>query len=65
MPASMSIASQSGQQEQRQEVAPQSMDNPLCDVCPHAVVDHDAIALRFCRATKNASTVRGCVCRSS
>jgi hypothetical protein len=59
----MSIASQSGQQERRQEVVPQSMDNPLCDVCRHAVVDHDPIALRFCRATKNAATVRGCVCQ--
>jgi hypothetical protein len=64
MPASMSIASQSGQQERRPKAAPQSVDNPLCDVCRHTVVDHDAIALRFCRVTKNASTVRGCVCRS-
>ena len=65
MTASMSIASQSGQQTPQPEAAPQSIDNPLCEVCRHAVVDHDAIALRFCRATKNASAVRGCVCRSA
>jgi hypothetical protein len=63
MPASMSIASQSVQQQRQPEAAPQSIDNALCEVCRHAVVDHDAIALRFCRATKNASTVRGCVCQ--
>jgi hypothetical protein len=41
MPASMSIASQSGQQERRPKAAPQSVDNPLCDVCRHTAVDHD------------------------
>jgi hypothetical protein len=63
MPASLSIASHAGQHERRVEVAPESIDNPLCDACRHAVVDHDAIALRFCRATKSASAARGCVCR--
>ena len=34
-----------------------------CDVCPHAIGDHDATGLRFCRATRSAGTERGCVCR--
>jgi hypothetical protein len=34
-----------------------------CDVCPHPVVDHDLIGLRFCRATRSAGSERGCVCR--
>jgi hypothetical protein len=34
-----------------------------CDVCPHPVVDHDPIGLRFCRATRSAGSERGCVCR--
>ena len=36
-----------------------------CAVCPHALATHDAISLRFCRATQAAATARGCVCRSS
>ena len=24
-----------------------------CDVCPHPLVDHDPIGLRFCRATRS------------
>jgi hypothetical protein len=38
-------------------------EDPACDVCPHPVADHDAIGLRFCRATRNAGTERGCACR--
>jgi hypothetical protein len=34
-----------------------------CDVCPHPVDDHDAIGLRFCRATRSSGVDRGCVCR--
>jgi hypothetical protein len=37
---------------------------PACDVCPHAMSDHDAIGLRFCRATLNGAITRGCICRS-
>jgi hypothetical protein len=37
--------------------------DPACEVCPHPVSQHDAIGLRFCRATKNAALDRGCVCR--
>ena len=34
-----------------------------CEMCPHALSAHDAISLRFCRATEaQASTTRGCVC---
>jgi len=33
-----------------------------CDVCPHALADHDPIGLRFCRATRSAGAERGCVC---
>jgi hypothetical protein len=36
-----------------------------CAVCPHPLAAHDAISLRFCRATAaQASTTRGCVCPS-
>jgi hypothetical protein len=37
--------------------------DPACDVCPHPVTSHDAIGLRFCRATRNSAIDRGCVCR--
>jgi hypothetical protein len=43
-------------------------DDTACAHCPHAVADHDAISLRFCRATGAATAVetapRGCICRS-
>jgi hypothetical protein len=45
-----------------QVVAPPAND-PRCDVCPHAVADHDPIGLRFCRATAASALVRGCVCQ--
>ena len=36
-----------------------------CAVCPHPLSAHDAISLRFCRATESAAaTTRGCVCPS-
>ena len=63
MPASMSTASRPAQQEQGRQATPQSVDDAGCDVCRHSVADHDAIALRFCRATKIAATARSCVCR--
>jgi hypothetical protein len=59
----MSTSCHTGQQEQPPQATPQSVDDAGCDVCRHTVADHDAIALRFCRATKNASTLRGCVCQ--
>jgi hypothetical protein len=39
-----------------------------CAVCPHPLTAHDAISLRFCRATAahtGDTTTRGCVCPSS
>ena len=37
---------------------------PACAACPHPVVGHDAIGLRFCRATVDSGVPRGCVCRA-
>jgi hypothetical protein len=42
--------------------APPPSATPGCDVCPHAVTQHDAIGLRFCRATRDSALDRGCVC---
>ena len=52
--------------------APEAGSDPqaagVCSACPHALVDHDPISLRFCRATPTGtaagSTARGCICRS-
>ena len=41
------------------------MNDPRCDVCPHPIGDHDAIAVRFCRATRATASERGCACRST
>jgi hypothetical protein len=35
-----------------------------CVVCPHTPSSHDAIAARFCSATRDGAIVRGCVCQS-
>ena len=40
-------------------------DDVGCDVCQHSLACHDAIGLRFCRATVNGAITRGCVCRSA
>jgi hypothetical protein len=37
---------------------------PACAGCPHALDTHDAIALRYCRATVAGAFDRGCVCRT-
>jgi len=63
MQASLSTASRTAQQERPLAAMPQFADDPMCDVCPHPVVDHDAIGLRFCRATMASDIARGCVCR--
>jgi hypothetical protein len=34
-----------------------------CAVCEHQLADHDATALRYCRATQAQALSRGCVCR--
>lgn len=65
MPVSAAPTSRTDQHEQPREVTPRSVDDPGCDVCPHPVVGHDAIALRFCRATLTTAVVRGCVCRAA
>ena len=37
-----------------------------CAVCPHPLAAHDAISLRFCRATESqGAATRGCVCPSN
>jgi hypothetical protein len=63
MPAAASTAPRTAQDERTPEGIPQSVAAARCDVCPHPVADHDAIALRFCRATLAGAGVRGCVCR--
>jgi hypothetical protein len=35
----------------------------LCRSCPHAQDVHDAIALRYCAATRETTLSRGCICR--
>jgi hypothetical protein len=34
----------------------------LCDVCGHARLSHDAIASRFCRASRDRALDRDCAC---
>jgi hypothetical protein len=34
-----------------------------CAVCAHHLADHDAIGLRYCRATQAQVLSRGCICR--
>ena len=41
--------------------APAAADT--CDACPHPLSGHDAISLRFCRATVAIASSRACVCR--
>src|SRR3954470_24503783 len=37
----------------------QGMSEATCGVCPHPRADHDAIAARFCSATRNRAMARG------
>ena len=37
----------------------------VCGRCPHPLSAHDAISLRFCRATKDGDLARGCACPTS
>ncbi len=37
--------------------------SPACDACRHDLDGHDAIGLRFCRATVAGALTRGCICR--
>jgi hypothetical protein len=43
-------------------ISPLPDDGTRCDVCPHPVDDHDAIGLRFCRATRSTGADRACAC---
>jgi hypothetical protein len=63
MPASTMTALRTGRHERPAAGTPGSLDDPRCGVCPHPVADHDAIALRFCRATMAAAIDRGCACQ--
>ncbi|WP_176522873.1 RGCVC family protein [Blastococcus aggregatus] len=36
-----------------------------CGNCPHPLSAHDAISLRFCRATQAGDLPRGCACPPS
>jgi hypothetical protein len=33
-----------------------------CAACPHPLTGHDAVALRYCRATVSSALDRGCIC---
>src|SRR3954454_11347202 len=44
--------------------AAEGMNEETCGVCPHPHADHDAIAARFCSATRNGAIARGCVCQA-
>ena len=37
----------------------------VCVRCPHPLSAHDAISLRFCRATGDGDLARGCACPTS
>lgn len=36
---------------------------PGCGACPHPEAGHDAVGLRWCRATVASALDRTCVCR--
>ncbi|SEO48525.1 RGCVC family protein [Trujillonella endophytica] len=38
---------------------------PACGACPHPLAAHDAVGLRYCRATAISELDRGCVCRTA
>jgi hypothetical protein len=62
MPVAPPTTARTGQRARPVEVTAQSAADRRCDVCPHPVVEHDGIALRFCRATAAGALARGCVC---
>jgi hypothetical protein len=45
------------------DASSRSESDPMCDACAHAASAHDAIGLRFCRATLVGAIPRGCICR--
>jgi hypothetical protein len=38
-------------------------DLARCPMCSHRLTDHDAIGLRYCRATQAQALTRHCICR--
>ncbi|MGY2128905.1 RGCVC family protein [Blastococcus sp. SYSU DS0617] len=46
-------------------LAVQAAPVDACGNCPHPLSAHDAISLRFCRATRAGDLPRGCACPSS
>ena len=64
-PAKSGVAAMLTTSSPQQDVRP--VDGPptdaACGVCSHAHAHHDAIGLRFCRATAAAALTRGCICR--
>ena len=40
-------------------------DLQACPTCEHGVAHHDAIALRYCKATLVSELTRGCICKPS
>jgi hypothetical protein len=40
-------------------------DLEACATCEHTVSHHDAIALRYCKATLVSELTRGCICKPS
>lgn len=43
------------------EIAGESRPD-TCDMCGHSSSTHDAIASRYCRATREHTLHRGCIC---
>jgi hypothetical protein len=41
------------------------VDVEICNSCPHARDAHDAIAARYCAASHDTGTVRGCICHTA
>jgi hypothetical protein len=64
MPTTTSTATRTGRHQPPTEATQQPVNDPGCDVCPHPIAHHDAIGLRFCRATLDSAIARGCVCRA-
>jgi hypothetical protein len=63
MPALTSTVSRTDQPGRPSMPTSQPGEDAMCSVCPHPVDGHDAIGLRFCRATATGGIDRGCVCR--
>ena len=47
------------------DTAPQPQAAATCSACPHPVARHDALGLRYCRATLTGAGARGCICQAT